>query len=126
MAVTAGATFTFIPTWVFPEEPQFGVMITSTETMKKEYYLLSGSSSIDRYRLVFSGVSDAGYNGTGGIRTHFRAQNGGYQSFKWATIPSYILSSSVTGRWVAGSLKETPNANYWDLELTFEHDKSLD
>jgi len=126
MAVTAGATFTYVPTWVFPEEREFHTIITQAESMKKEYYNMSGASSVDRYKCVFSGVTDTTYDGGTGILDHFIGQSAGYQSFKFSSMPSYVLNgSSVTGRWVAGTLKETPLANAWNLELVFEHDKSL-
>ncbi len=127
MAVTAGATFGVSPTWVIPEEPEFHLIETQAESMKKDFNLMSGSSSVDIYRLQFTGLSDTDYNGGSGVHDHFIGQNGGYSSFRWASVPSYINSGSdVTGRWVAGTFNPTPKASSWDVEVSFEHDKSLD
>jgi len=128
MAVTAGASMGKPPTWVFPEEPQHHNITTQAENTKKEYFNLSGTSSVDIYRLVYSGVSDSGYNGGTGLHDHYQGQSGGFTSFRWTSVPSYAIagltSSGVTGRWVDGSFKATPRANSWDIEINFERDKS--
>lgn len=122
MAVTAGASFTFVPTWVYPIEPEFYNIITPSESQKKEYFNLS-STSVDKYRLRFSGVTDTTYNGGSGILDHFNGQYGGYQSFPWTSVPSYINSgASITGRWIDGTFKATPLSNGWDIEIEFEKD----
>lgn len=127
MTVTAGASFTFPPTWVFPEEVQYHTVITEAESQKKEYFNISGSTPVEQYKIVFSGVSDAGYNGGTGILDHYNGQLGGYQYFTWTSVPSYILGGSdVSGRWVEGSFKQTPRANSWDIEIMFERDLTLE
>ena len=120
----AADDFSLMPTWVYPEEPEYHNIITPSESMKKEYLNLS-VTPIEKFRLVFEGLSDANFKV---IRDHVKGRYGGYDSFAWlnAYIPAYVLAflglttENLTGRWVDGSFKATPKANYFDVEITFE------
>lgn len=125
----AAPAFYWIPSWVTPKAPVFPVLITPSESFKKDYQLLD-SDAIWRYDLTFTGVSDSGRNA---ILRHYSGWSGGaavgggatgpFQSFNWTSIPSYLnQSGSSTVRYVPGSYKESPKARSWDIRLTFEVD----
>ena len=122
----AGANFTLVPTWVYPLEPEYNTIETQSESMKKQYQSLS-STPVQKYRLVFEGLSDAN---RGTILNHYHTCLGGYDYFSWQSVPSYIDTnldgtpdgSNMTGRWVPGTLNMTPRANGWDVEIVFEKD----
>ena len=112
------ADFTLIPTLVTPLEPEFPNIITESEA-KKQYQNLD-PTPIEKYKLNFIRTTDVNY---WIINDHYRSTYGGYDSFKWNSVPSYATSSStpnMTGRWVEGSFKSTPNAKSWDVEIVFE------
>ena len=114
-----GANFTWTPTWVMPRVPQYAVLITQSESFKKDYQLLD-SNSIDRYDLSFDGISDTDRNAVVG---HYSGVTGPYDSFIWTTVPSYLnAGTTMTVRYVSGSYKEEPSARYWSIKLSFEKD----
>lgn len=108
--------FTLIPTWVEPECPEYHNAITQTDAMKKDYLNLS-TSPILRYKLRWEGMSDTDYSA---FLVHYDACLGGLDSFDWTSVPAYISGSTLTGRWVDGSLMAKPIANAWQVEIAFE------
>lgn len=112
------------PTWVIPEEPKYANIITESENFKKDYQNLS-STPIERFKLIFEGMSDADAET---LYEHYKGRYGGYDEFTWKAsyIPSYINGycdlggGDLTGRWVDGSFKNTPKSHSWDIELVFE------
>lgn len=115
----AADDFSLVPTWVIPEPPEFHNVITPSKSFKKEYINVS-ATPIERYKLIFTGLSDANY---GTLRSHVKARYGGYDVFAWISVPSYIESgANMTGRWVDGTLDAQPRANGWDVEIIFEKD----
>ena len=120
----AGANFTLIPTWVYPEELEWNTLVTQSESMKKQYQSLSDTPG-QKYRLVFTGLSDAN---RGVLLNHIYQCKGGFDSFSWQSVPSYIDTdldgtpdgSNMTGRWVEKSYDQTPRENAWDCEIIFE------
>ena len=118
---------TVTPTWCYPMEPQFHNIITPSENQKKSYLNLSGSSPVYRYKLVFEGLSDDDF---WFLHNHFCSAKGGYDTFDWCTVPSYIDADhdgtadggNLTGRWVDGSFRFTPQPNSWDVEIVFEEE----
>lgn len=122
------ADFTLVPTWVHPEEPEFHNIETQSESMKKEYYNLS-TSAVEKFRLVFEGLSDANFKT---LRDHYMGRYGGFDSFLWknSAIPEDIktllglTTNDLTGRWVTGSFKHTPKPHSWEAEITFEREVS--
>ncbi len=115
--MTASAFGSVTPTWVYPLEPQYHNVVTQAESMKKRYYNVSGSS-VAQYKLVFEGLSDAQHTT---LKNHFNECKGGYDSFTWQTVPSYI-GTDMVGRWVEGSFKEDPKSRHWECEIIFEVD----
>jgi hypothetical protein len=122
----AADDFSLVPTWVYPEEPEFHNIITPAESMKKQYQNLS-ATPWRRFRLVFKGLSDTNF---WALYNHFYGRYGGYDSFSWQSVPSYIDTdqdgtpdgSNLTGRWVDKSFSFRPLANGWDAEVVFEVD----
>jgi hypothetical protein len=120
----AADDFQLLPTWVYPEEPEYHNVETPSESMKKEYMNIS-SNAVERYKLVFEGLSDANMKT---LRDHYSGRYGGYDSFAWknAYIPGYLLTllglttEDLTGRWVQGSFKYDPQPHSWDAEIVFE------
>lgn len=108
------------PTWVYPITEDYNVITTQAENMKKEYYLLSPTPTI-QFRLVWTGLSDASF---ATILSHWRGVSGTYASFNWICVPSYIdggagLGANMLGRWV-DKPRWNPDSNSWDVELVFE------
>jgi len=116
--MAAGSDFTLVPNEVVTEEPKFHNISTKSESMKKEYFNLS-ATSINRYTLQFNALSNTNRDT---LLTHYNDQYGGYHSFAWKSVPSYIgAGANITGRWVEGSLKMTPSSStYWSCEIQFE------
>ena len=118
------ADFTYMPTWVDVLEPKYPNIITQSENYKKDYQNLD-PDPLERFRLKFLGLSDADAKS---IYDHYKGEKGGYSSFAWknAYIPDYIIShlalgtNDLTGHWVEGSFRQTPNAYSWDIEIEFE------
>ena len=112
-----GANFTYIPTWVTPIAPKYAVIITQSESFKKDYQLLD-TNSIQRYTLKFEGVSDTNRNL---MIAHYSGVTGPYDSFSWTTVPSYLNEgASLTVRYSPGGYREKPDAAYWNIDITFE------
>lgn len=113
-----GANFTLTPNEVIPLEPEYHTIITPSEAMKKEYLNIS-TTPIERYQLNFSKLSNTDKEL---LLTHFKDNSGGYYPFSWTSVPSYIGGgTSMTGRWVIGSLKMSPVwRKYWACQITFE------
>lgn len=125
----AGPAFYWIATWVKPRTPQFAVMITQSDSFKKDYQLLD-TNAVWRYDLTFSGVSDSGRNA---IMKHYSgyhaaAQGGGvtgpYEIFSWTSCPSYVNAppGGMNVRYIGGSYNETPGERSWNIRLSFERD----
>jgi len=109
--------FSVTPTWVYPSEPEYHNITTQSEGMKKVRFNVSGNS-VQTYRLVFEGMSDAQHTT---LKSHYNSVLGDFYSFTWNSVPSYISGSSAFyGNWVKGSFKEKPNARYWECEIEFE------
>jgi len=119
------AAFTVTPTWVHPTEPEFHTITTLSENQKKNYIDLSGSTPVLKYKLLFEGLSDTDF---WTLYNHYYSAKGGYDSFVWSSVPSYIDTdqdgtpdgSNITGRWVTGSFRFKPKANSWEAEIEFE------
>ena len=118
--MAAGDPFTTDPHEVIPMEPEYHNIITPSESMKKEYINLS-ATPVEKYKLKFKAVSNTVRET---ILTHFKDQSGGYYSFSWQSVPSYINGgANITGRWIDKSFNMTPaGPMLWDCELTFEKD----
>ncbi len=116
--MAAGSAFSLVPSVVITSEPVYHNIITQSESMKKEYYNLS-SDPVESYLLKFKALSDADRDT---LLTHVKEQSGGYHSFSWQSVPSYIGSgANITGRWVDGSLRMPPKVGkYWACEIMFE------
>lgn len=121
------ANFTFVPSVVIPEEPEYSVEITPSEGMKKQYQLLS-TTPLQRFKLIFKAITNAV---AVDIQAHYASCYGQYDNFSWTSVPSYIDTdldgteegSNMTGRWKEGSLIITPLvALKFNLEITFIKD----
>jgi|WetSurMetagenome_2_1015567.scaffolds.fasta_scaffold134164_2 hypothetical protein len=119
------SNFTTTPHQVIPEIPEYNTLVTQSEGMKKQFQSLS-VTPIQRFRLIFKNLTNSVAMG---IQNHYVSCYGGWDSFSWTTVPTYIDTdmtgtgdgTAMTGRWVEGSLKMTPlAATRWDVELTFE------
>ncbi|MFH1623545.1 MAG: hypothetical protein ABID54_00125 [Pseudomonadota bacterium] len=114
-----GAAFGVTPTWVYPREPVYPVIITASENFKKDYQLLDDNSQ-DIYDLHFDGISDAVRNT---IAAHRAGVSGGYDNFVWTSVPSYLnAGTTMTVRYVRGSYNEEPRARSWEINFAFEKD----
>jgi len=117
MATRGNYDFTWTPTYVTPRASVFAVLITPSESFKKDRQLLD-TNSIDIYDLEFDGTTDANRNL---ILNHFSGVTGPYDSFWWSTVPSYLnIGSGVTVNYVPNSYKEDPDSRYWRIRLAFE------
>jgi len=117
MANRGSYDFTWTPTWVTPRAKQYAVLITPSESFKKDRQLLD-TNSIDIYDLEFDGVTDANRNL---ILAHYSGVTAEYDSFWWSTVPSYLnIGSGVTVNYVANSYKENPKPRSWNIALSFE------
>ena len=118
--------FSIMPTWVHVEEPEFNILISKSENMKKDRQLIS-SNALYRFRLVFTGISDANMNT---IWEHYIAVKGSYSSFLWknAFIPAIIktlmdiTSQDITMRWIEGTFSPTIRPHGFDLEIRAEQE----
>jgi len=115
----AADDFTLIPTWVKPLPSKFYNVVTKSESGKKEYQNIS-TTPTKQFELKFQGLSDTDYDS---LRAHYEARYGGYDSFSWQSVPSYIESgANMTGRWKDKSLKAKARATCWDVTIIFEKD----
>jgi len=115
----AADDFSLKPTWVEPESPEYHNVITKAESYKKVFTNIS-TTPTRIFKLKFDGLSDTDY---ATLKTHYEGRMGGYDSFSWTSVPAYIDSgTSKTGRWVDGSLKATPQAKHWEVEIQFEQE----
>lgn len=123
----AGPNFYWTATWCAPRTPKFSVIVTASESFKKDYQLLD-SNAVWIYDLNFSGVSDSGRNA---IMRHYTGWQSGsmvgggvtgpYEDFVWTTVPSYLSAgTTMSVRYVLGSFKEKPSSRYWDISMSFE------
>lgn len=113
----AGEAFTLIPQEVITSEPIYYNVITTSESMKKEYMNIS-STPIERYELTFKILTSTDRDI---LLNHYNAQYGGYHNFSWQSVPSYIgAGANITGRWVTGSLSMTIISNHWRCKIVFE------
>ena len=119
--------FYWTATWVTPKEPQFAVIVTASESFKKDYQLLD-SNAIWVYDLSFSGVSDSGRNAMMRHYTGWQSGNmvgggvtGPFEVFVWTSVPSYLSAgTTMSVRYVPGSFKEKPSPRHWDINMSFE------
>ena len=117
------------PTWVVPYAPEFHTIVTQAESMRKCYANLSGSSPMYRYKLKWTEMTDGEF---WQLHHHYYGCLGGYDSFIWKDVPSYIDADhdgtpdgdDMTGRWVEGSFKFSPNPRSWNAEVDFEEEVS--
>jgi len=118
--MAAGSDFSLTPQEVVILEPAYHNVITTSESMKKEYLNIS-ATPIEKYRLKFKSLSNTD---RGTLLTHYKDQSGGYYPFAWKSVPSYIGSgANITGRWIDGSLKMDPiGADRWQCTIMFEKD----
>jgi hypothetical protein len=116
--MAAGDNFSLKPNVVEPQEPAYNNIATQSESMKKEYLNLAATPE-EKFLLRFKALTSTNMSI---LLTHFKDNSGGFYPFSWTSVPSYINSGSdMTGRWVQGSLKITPNGNrYWQCEVMFE------
>ena len=113
-----GANFTLIPTRVIPLTPKWNTLITQSEGMKKQYQSLTDTPE-EKFLLIFVKMSDANYLT---LLDHYNDCQGGYDSFSWQSVPSYIDTnrdgaadgSNMTGRWEENSLSR-PVINAYDV-----------
>ena len=116
--------FQWHPTWVTPRAKLYAVLVTPSESFKKDRQLLD-DNSVDIYDLEFEGVSDTNRNA---ILAQYSGVSAEYDSFWWNTVPTYLnvgtsLASGYSGltvNYVANSYKETPRARSWDIFLSLE------
>ena len=106
------------PSEVVELEPTFNNVATPSESMKKEYLNLS-ATSVDRYQIKFNSQTTAIKTA---ILAHYKARYSGYGSFLWNMVPAYVNGgANLTGRWVPGSLKNTPiGYKRWNISIVFE------
>jgi len=120
----AADDFTLIPTWVIPFAPEFHNIITQSESMKKNYQNLS-SNPVMKFKLIFEKLGDTNF---WTLHNHYYGRYGGYDSFSWQSVPSYIDTNQdgtpdgtdMTGRWVEGSFQFQPESRSWSAEIVFE------
>ncbi len=113
------ANFSWTPEYVYPEAPEFPVVITQSDSYKKNYQLIA-TTATERFTLYFKKASTATRND---ILSHYNTTGyGNYASFSWTTVPTYIKSAaSQTVRYI--SYKEEPiEAGLWDIWVGFEID----
>lgn len=115
--MAAGDAFTIVPTLVKTSAPVYNVETTQSESMKKEYFELAGTP-MEIFTLEFSGKTHAEKQA---ILDHYNDQSGGFQSFSWQSVPSYVGGgANMTGRWVSKSYMESPVSQHWNVTLKFE------
>ena len=118
--MAARGTFSLIPNEVLTAEPEYHNVITDSESMKKEYINIA-TTPTEKFTLNFSALTNTERDT---LLDHYNDQYGGFYSFSWASVPSYVCSGAdMTGRWVKGSLKMTPiSKTYWKCSIMFEKD----
>ena len=118
--MAARGTFSLIPNEVLTAEPEYHNVITDSESMKKEYINIA-TTPTEKFTLNFSALTNAERDT---LLDHYNDQYGGFYSFSWASVPSYVCSGAdITGRWVKGSLKMTSvSKTYWKCSIVFEKD----
>ncbi|HCY86662.1 MAG TPA: hypothetical protein DHV36_16135 [Desulfobacteraceae bacterium] len=115
--MAAGSPFTMVPNVVTRIEPVYNNVESETESQKKEYFNIAGSP-VEQFRLEFGGKTKAELQA---FMAHFNDQLGSFYAFSWQSVPDYIDGGAdMTGRWVAGSYKETPVEEHWKFQITFE------
>lgn len=116
------ADFSYTPQEVIALEPEFPVVITQSDSFKKNYQLIE-TTATERYSLLFKAIETSVRNN---ILTHFNTTGyGGYASFSWTTVPSYIKSGATqTVRYVPGSYSEdfADLSGLYNVRLMFEID----
>jgi len=118
--MAARGTFSLIPNEVLTAEPEYHNVITDSESMKKEYINIA-TTPTEKFTLNFSALTNTERDT---LLDHYNDQYGGFYSFYWSSVPSYIGSGAIIiGRWVKGSLKMTPiSKTYWKCSIMFEKD----
>jgi hypothetical protein len=110
--------FTWYPTWVETEAPDFAVSITECENFKKDYQVIDGDK-LETFNLTFDGILDSNRNS---MLVHYtNSAIGSYNYFEWTTVPSYLDSGTTMDvRYVKDSYKEEVRSRYWYIECSFE------
>ena len=116
--MAAGEAFTLVPNVVKTIPPEYYNVITQSESAKKEYMNIA-STPTEPYELLFHALSDTDRDT---LLTHYKENYGGYHSFSWQSVPSYIGSgANITGRWVDGSIDMAPiGRSRWRCSIAFE------
>lgn len=111
------ANFTWTPDAVEPAMPQFPVVVTQSDSFKKNYQLID-TTAVEQFKLLFKNASTTDRNS---ILSHFNGEYGGYTSFSWTTVPSYIKSgASQTVRYISYSESPVSESGLWAIEIVFE------
>jgi hypothetical protein len=117
--MAAGSAFTLAPDEVIILDPDYHNVITPSESMKKDYQNLS-TTPVEQYRLKFKALTSVEKDT---ILNHYKDQYGGYHSFSWQSVPTYVGSgANITGRWVQGSLDIKSRTVVWTCDILFEKD----
>ena len=115
--MAAGSAFTLTSSEAITLEPEYHNVITQSESMKKDYQNIS-TTPTRKYKLNFKALTNTDRDV---LLTHYDDQYGGYHSFSWQSVPSYIGGgANITGRWVKGSLSMTVISNKWKCSIVFE------
>ena len=116
------ADFSYTPQEVIALEPEYPVVITQSDSFKKNYQLIE-TTARERYLVIFKAIATSVRNN---ILTHWNTTGyGGYASFSWTTVPSYIKSGSAqTVRYVPGSYSEEFQdlSGLYNVQFIFEID----
>lgn len=113
------------PTYVVPVEPMYNTSITESESMKKFFNNLSGSTPVLQWKLSWKNLPDYKY---WALAKKVHGCSGSYYKIAWKDVPDYIDTdysgttdaSSVTVFFVQGSWSSSLNARSWDAEVIVE------
>jgi hypothetical protein len=115
--MAAGSAFTLEPHEVITIDPEYHNVITTAESMKKDYQNQSVTPT-EKYKLIFKYLTNANRDV---LLNHYKDQKSGYNSFSWQSVPSYIDSGvNKTGRWEEGSYNNEIAGTMWRCEIIFE------
>ena len=108
--------FTWDPTIATEQAPEYANLITPSYKFKEQRLNLS-STPKRIFTLEFKHVNETI---RGEILAHYVARYGGYDSFSWTSVPSYVSGASTkTCRYI--SYKETPVPPYsWDITCVLQ------
>ena len=124
------ANFTLIPWKVVASSSEVQQCYNAAGRNEKELPEPVRDGPEQQFRLYFRGLTDSQFMS---LVAHYHSCCGGYDSFSWTSVPSYIDTdldgnadgSNMTGRWVEDSMSEPViNANSVDVDVVFEKDVS--